>query len=384
MPAPRPIGDGSVSGKRSGPAVRRERDGAWLATFAAAAALSILLAMTIGTAVVVRAIVVTRSQERFETFVAQASEIVVGEMRRSLTELAAIEGLMLASTEVTAEEFEAFGATLDRSGFAVQALGYVPRVTPEEAGAFNGVIRDQGRPDYDLLAKGVRDEYYPVAFTFPAETGIVAVGEDLYTQAAFRDALREAAAGVHRLVATAPTRTGPGPTDQAAFVVFVPIRKSQAGPRVDDAPELTGFGVGIYRVGDFLAAPLERAGVGDVEFRVVDRSETGTVDEVYPEPGGESASEWPAGFVAAGEAEIAGRQWEFRFLSPPDYGLSNLERNAWAIVLAAGLSLTVFATWSMYSLVASRRAVRSHLQLMNTRLRVVLDAALEGILLVDR
>jgi len=364
--------------------VKRQRDSTWLATFSAAAALSILLAMTIGTTVVVYANVVTRSQERFETFVAKASEIVAGEMRRSLTELAAIEGLMLASNEVTREEFEAFGATLDKSGFAVQALGYVPRVTPEEAGAFNSVIREQGRPEYDLLEKGLRDEYYPVAFTFPAETGLVAAGEDLYTRAAFRDALREAAAGGDQLVATAPTRTGPAPSDQAAFVVFAPIRKGEASPRSDDAPPLTGFGLGIYRVGDFLAGPLERAGVGDVRFRVVDHSPAGTADEVYPEPGGESASDWPAGYVAAGKVEIAGREWEFRFLSPPDYGLSEVERNAWGIVLGAGLSLTVVATWSMYSLVASRRAVRSHLQLMDTRLRVVLDAALEGILLVDR
>jgi len=384
MSASRRVGCREASVKRSGPGAKRERDGTWLATFSAAAALSILLAMTIGTAVLVGAAMIARSQERFETFVGTATEIVAGEMRRSLTELAAIEGLFRASREVTREEFEAFAATLDRRGFAVQALGYIPRVTPEGAEAFNSLVREQGWADYDLLATGLRDEYYPVAFTFPSETGIVAVGEDLHLRAAFRDALRESAAGGDDLVATAPTRTGPGPSDQAAFVVFAPVREGAVGAGSDDAPVLAGFGLGIYRVGDFLAGALERAGVGDVRFRVVDRSPTGTVDEIYPEPGGESASAWPAGYVAVGAVEMAGREWEFRFLSPPDYGLSRLERNAWTIALAAGLSLAFIATWSMYTLVASRRAVRSHLQLMNARLRVVLDAALEGILLVDR
>ena len=370
--------------RRDGPAARRERDDAWLATFAAAAALSILLAMTISTAVLVDAIVSDRSRERFETFVAKATEIVAGEMRRSLTELAAIEGLMRASSEVTREEFETFAATLDRRGFAVQALGYIPRVTPDEAEEFNSFIREQGRAEYDLLATGTRDEYYPVAFTFPAETGILTVGGDLQGRAVFRDALREAAGRGDELVATAPTRAGPGPADQAAFLVFAPIRRDSVGAEEGGAPELAGFGVGVYRVGDFLVGPLERSGVGDVRFQVVSRSSAGVLEEIYPAPDGESASEWPAGYVAVGHVEIAGQEWEFRFLSPPDYGLSGVERNAWVIVVGAGLSITLMATWSMYSLVTSRRAVRSHLQLMNARLRVVLDAALEGILLTDR
>ncbi|NQU97313.1 MAG: hypothetical protein HQ548_06685, partial [Chloroflexi bacterium] len=44
-----------MPGKRADPPAKRERDATWLATFAAAAALSILLAMTIGTTVLVRA-----------------------------------------------------------------------------------------------------------------------------------------------------------------------------------------------------------------------------------------------------------------------------------------------------------------------------------------
>ncbi|MBM3957705.1 MAG: PAS domain-containing protein, partial [Gemmatimonadetes bacterium] len=105
---------------------------------------------------------------------------------------------------------------------------------------------------------------------------------------------------------------------------------------------------------------------------------------IYPDAGGDSASGWRGGYVAVGVVQVAGREWEFRFLCPPGYGLSRVEWDAWVIVLAGGLSLALFATWSTYSLVASGRAVRSDLQLMNARLRVVLDAALEGILLVDR
>jgi len=365
-------------------AAKSKRDTSWLATFAAAAALSILLAMIIGTTVVIKEAAARRSEERFETFVAQTGEIVAGEMRRSLTELAAIEGLISASQEVTRQEFETFGATLDRRGFAVQALGYIPRVEPEQAEAFSALIREQGEGDYDLLSKGVRDEYYPVAYTYPTNSGIVVAGEDLNGRATFRDALREAAAGSYQLVATAPTRTGPDPWDQAAFFVFAPIRTELPGAEDDGKGALTGFGMGIYLVGDFLAGPLERAGVGEVPHRVVHRSPSGTVEEIYPKPGGDTSADWEGGYVADGKVEIAGQEWEFNFVAPPGYGLSALERNAWAVILGGGLSITFFATWSTYSLVASRRAVRSHLQLMNARLRVVLDSALEGILLVDR
>jgi len=362
----------------------RERDGTWLPTFAAAAALAILLAMTISTAVVVRGIARTQSHDRFEAFVHRATAIVSAEMRRSLTELAAIEGLLQASGSVSREEFEAFAATLDRRGFAVQALAYIPRVPLSGANEFTRLIRSWDRPMYDLTATGRREEYYPVAFTFPADTGIIVAGEDLYLRAPFREAIREAMSGGDRLVATVPARTGPGPLDQAAFVVFAPIQRATNESADGEEPPVEGFGLGVYRVGDFLAAPLEAAGIGDVQFRVVDVSPSGSVDEIYPEPGGESASDWPGGVAEAEQVGVAGRVWEFTFLSPPDYNLSGVERNTWVIVLSAGCALTAFATWSTYSLVASRRAVHSDLQLMNTRLRVVLDSALEGILLVDR
>jgi PAS domain S-box-containing protein len=80
---------------------------------------------------------------------------------------------------------------------------------------------------------------------------------------------------------------------------------------------------------------------------------------------------------------FAGRTWELQMPVPAEYGLGGVERATWWIVLAAGLALTLFATVSTYSLLKSRQAADTDLRLISSQFRVILDSALEAILLID-
>jgi PAS domain S-box-containing protein len=104
---------------------------------------------------------------------------------------------------------------------------------------------------------------------------------------------------------------------------------------------------------------------------------------VFPEFSTSADSALPAGWVPA-TVDFAGRRWELQFEAPPLFGLSTLERNVWVIVLSAGLGLTLFASVAMFSLLRARLAARSDLDLMTSQIRVIVDSAIESIVVVDR
>jgi signal transduction histidine kinase len=79
---------------------------------------------------------------------------------------------------------------------------------------------------------------------------------------------------------------------------------------------------------------------------------------------------------------LAGRNWQLEFNKPAGYGLSRLESQLWIIVLSAGLVITGLATVSTYSLIADRQSAQFRLQLLTSRMNILLDSALESILLV--
>jgi signal transduction histidine kinase len=330
---------------------RGERFTARLPVLAAAATLAMLLAMTIGTTVALRSLMAAKSQGRFDEFANNASAVVGAEFSRSLTEISAVEGFLRAADNVSPNAFNNFATALTRGGSAVKMLGYAP------AGAVNG--------------------HFTIAQLYPARPGgLVSVGSELSADYRFSAALGRARDS-GTAVATGPVT---GSADEVGFLVFFPVYgKGPAEPST-----IVGYAFGVYDLGEFLAEPLARAGAGTIRYRVIDLPAGAPAREIFPAPGGDSAAAWPEGYRSDSTLVLAGREWRLEFLSPTGYGLSPLERQVWIIVMSAGLALTVVAAGSTYSLVASRRQVRLDLHLLTTQLSVILDNALESIVVTDR
>jgi len=183
-----------------------------------------------------------------------------------------------------------------------------------------------------------------------------------------------------KIVASAPVPSVSNPHDQAVVLVFTPIfSNSQDSP---DSTNLRGFGTGVYRVADFLAGLVERAEIGDISFRVVDVEDGGNGQEVFPVPNGTPDADWENGITHVAELDLAGRDWQLQFSRPTGYGITRLESQLWLIVLASGLIITGLATVSMYSLISGRLSVESDLTVMTNRMNILLNSALESILLV--
>jgi len=150
-----------------------------LPSFAAAATLAMLLAMTIATAISIRSINQSQSDLRFEELVDSISLEVGAEFNKSLSELAAIRRFLEATEYVTPEQFRTFASALERANWSVNALGFTKRVEADETADFNQMMSTQLNDDFVLEADGSRSYYLPDAFTYPETLGILNPGEDL-------------------------------------------------------------------------------------------------------------------------------------------------------------------------------------------------------------
>lgn len=365
----------SVTGNDSGSGHLLQR----LPSLAAAATLAMLLAMTLGTAISIRSINQSQSDLRFEELVDSVSLEVQSEFNKSLSELAAIKGFLEATDSVSPSQFRTFASALEKENWSVNALGFILKVSADETGEFNRMMSLQLDDDFKLESDGFRSYFLPVAYTYPETLGILNPGEDLLFHPTYTP-LMDRAERERKMVASPPVPSASNPHDQAVVLVFTPVFESANDPF--SVPELKGFGTGVYRVADFLAGPVERAGLGNIEFRVVDVEDGGSGQEVFPVPNGATNQSWTGdtGFVS--NLNLAGRNWQLEFNKPAGYGLSEIESQLWVIVLSAGLVITGLATVSMYSLIAGRQTAQFRLQLLTSRMNILLDSALESILLV--
>ena len=212
--------------------------------------------------------------------------------------LRGLQGLYAASSFVDREGFSAYAQTVTDHSSSVQALEWIPRVTPADRDSFEAaavadgldefVIRE--RTDSGALAlAGQRDAYYPVFYVEPLEGNEAALGFDLGSESVRRTALEaardsgSASVVLVELVQERGTQTG--------MLLFVPVYDTPESPLT--VPErrtaLDGFVLGVYRVGDLLApvlADAEREGL-TVSLRDVTNGapvaiSTGAADDLDP------------------------------------------------------------------------------------------------------
>lgn len=338
-----------------------------------------LLGMTIGTALAVRAVLRSQSEARFADTVESASNSIRSDLDRSFTELAALEAFVRTRPALTNEEFQTFASTVETRSSVSQALGFAPLVKNSEASVFEAGLAGRGVVGYTLDDFGLKAEYFPIAYAFPPLLGVVDIGSELSSHPVFGPAV-EKSRRERALVASPPASSRTNPGGQTWYLVFSPVfGVAEPGRLPSDGP-LLGYVFGVYQAPAFLAGPMDRSGLSGTPLRVYD----GGV-QVLPESGsGDDAdSQFPTGRVTSG-IDFAGRRWDLYFQQPELFGLSSVERNVWIIVLSAGLGLTLFAAVSMFSLLKARLAARSDLDLMTNQIRVIVDSAIEAIVVVDR
>lgn len=352
-----------------------------LGVIAAAATFLMLLAMTIGTALGVRALLNSQSEQRFADMVEGASNSVLADLENSFTEMAALEAFIRSESELTNDRFQIFASTLNQRVSGSESLGFAPRITRSNAVAFSESMREQGiiLQGFDVEANiAVR---FPTAFMFPPIGGLIEPGEDLVSDPRFGTAVQESLRN-RAPIASGVTTLRTNQSSQPRFFVFQPVfGDPEPGKHPSEGP-LVGYAFAVYRAADFLAGPLDRNSLGGVPLRVFDVAPGRPSSLIFPEPDPDADGSVARGWVQA-SLDFAGRRWNLQFETPEQFGLSALERNAWVIVLSAGLGLTVFASASMFSLLKARSSAHSDLDLKTSQMRVIVGSAIEGIVVLD-
>ena len=337
--------------------------------------------MTIGTAFGVRAVLNSQSEQRFSDVVSGASNSVRADLDRSFTEMAALEAYLRTQTELNNSDFQVFASTLVQRTAGAEAVGFAPRISASAAGDFATEMQEQGVDLNDFSPSGVQTDQFPVAYLFPPIDGLIETGRNLATDPRFGTSV------VQSLAARSPSATGPvslrtNPSAQPWFFLFQPVfGDPEPGKHPSQGP-LKGYAFTVYRTADFLAAPLDRSELSDLPLQVFDTTAGRASALIFPELDESANDELRSGWVQT-SIDFADRRWTLQFKTPEQFGLSSLERNVWLIVLSAGLGLTVFASVSMFSLLKARSTAHSDLDLMTSQMRVIVNSAVEGIVVLD-
>ncbi|MBC8195942.1 MAG: CHASE domain-containing protein [Acidimicrobiia bacterium] len=317
------------------------------------------------------------------------------EIDMDIATLATVDSLYAASNEVERDEFTTFvrHALEVRSG--VQALEWIPRVGVDERGAYEDAARVDGFPDFAIRQRGPdgslvpvdhRVEYYPVYFVEPLVGNEAAVGFDLASnltrKAALiesRDSGREVATGRVTLVQEAE--------DQYAFLVFHPVYRngSPTGTMLERRENLTGFVLGVYRIGEMLTRALDQtrmvSGGHDLRIQLFDMSAPfgeRALTDVSSEARGLEGERTHLYYRQ--DFDIAGRTWAVVVTSDrSDQILGDVVVLLAGVLLTMMMSLYLISGWRRTALVERTVTVRTgELVAANLALEenvVALDAA---------
>ncbi len=348
---------------------------------AAAATFVMLLAMTIATAFTVRALLNSQSEQRFADMVDGATNSVLADLEGSFTELAALEAFIRTEGQLTTSNFQIFASTLNQRIGGSESIGFAPRVQSSEAASF---IERMTQDGVDLTAfdtSTATADLFPVAYLFPPVEGLLEPGRNIVLDPRFGTTILES------LDSRSPTATGAvtlqtNESSPPRIFIFQPVFGDPAPGKHPSEGPLMGYAFSVYRAADFLAGPLSRNSLDEVPLRVIDGAPGRAPELIFPELERDYAGSLASGWVQT-DLDFAGRRWSLQFETPDQFGLNVAERNIWVIVLSAGLGLTLFATASMLSLLRSRSAARSDLDLIASQIRVIVGSAIEGIVVLD-
>ncbi len=263
-----------------------------------------------------------------------------------------------SSQEVDRREFSTFVMPAFSHHSGIQALEWIPRVSDLRRPAYEENASADGYPQFRiterdkqgrLVPASNRAEYFPVYYVEPYKANESALGFDVASDPSRLTAL-ERARDTGELTATTRVTLVQELGHQYGVLVILPIY-SNGSPHdtlEQRRQNLQGYALGVFRIGDVVAASLKSYEQTDIKVRLYDA----TAPEAQRVLHGEDLTPPGSKGVASGQQEenllgmhwatpleMADHQWELRLSPTLDYLAEQRTWSAWA-VLAAGLLFT--------------------------------------------
>ncbi len=314
--------------------------------------------------------------------------------------VSSIERFYKSSENITQSEFKTFVEGVFEEYPGIQALEWIPRVKEEDREAFEASRRQAGNRPFAIKernAAGImvpvqaRDSYFPVTFVEPLRGNEKALGFDLGSNPARRQALAKAR-DAGKQVATSRIRLVQETGQQFGFLLFQPIYRGGGARETLEGRRtlLLGFALGVFRVGDMIESVLGTIDREHIVLSVDDMSAPEKLRHLYGPVADNQEKD--------GEADIwsitvpvqqADRRWLLKFSPAKDYFLARRAWEPW-LVLCGGL-LFVSILQMLLLVLTGRTARTEHLVAERTdelaqserRVRAIVDNVLDGIIIID-
>ena len=266
--------------------------------------------------------------------------------------LEGLRGLVDASDNLTAEEFEEYTSGMLAHFPNLQALSWNPLVKRADVAAFEAGQRAQpGLAGFTVTQRDAggnpepvapRPEYIVVAYIEPIATNRGALGFDINSNPARAVAI-EKARNTGKPAATGPIDLVQGSGTQKGMLTLLPVYLEDSDPSSESARHaaLRGFAVGVYRLGDLLAETFRGRDWDSVEVTLVDVSDRANPIAIADLPARNPAA--PDQVSAAPTAttsplDIYGRTWELT-VRPTSAAFIDSRNGVMAILLLAALAV---------------------------------------------
>ncbi|MES9936135.1 MAG: CHASE domain-containing protein [Sedimenticola sp.] len=352
--------------------------------------------------------VVEHEQHMDEVAFDQEAGSMIGAVERSITAdmefVYGIRSYYQGSSSVDRDGFRAYVEDPLKRYPNIQALEWIPRVSREQRAAYEAQAKADGLADFAIREKrdgrmeiaAERDEYFPVYYVEPLETNRGVLGFD-FASNPDRLAALEQARDSGRAVATKRITLVQEQGSQNGFLLFVPVYARDA---VTDSIEsrrqnLSGFALGVYRVGDLVESAIDRERLQSslIHLTLFDNSAEGADRLLY------SHSSTDAQILNLEEAqkrrhlshafEVGGREWVLMAHSDA-VGFDYATKPTPVMVVLFGLSLTLGAILYLKSARTRTQTIERLVEDQTFRLKqteaynqAIYDTVVDGIITIN-
>ena len=333
--------------------------------------------LTVGVFVTLRDLEGKNARASFDSVARERLDALETNVALTVNNLISVDAFIDASHRIDRAGFARFAAALLKQNKAIQALEWIPRVPKALRSNYERAARHEGfssfqftdrRPQGGMARAGNREEYFPVFFVEPFTGNEKALGYDLASNTARREALQRSAA-TGRMVATSRVVLVQETADQYGALVFYPIYRGKLEPTNEESRRaaLMGFALGVFRIQDM----VEKAGavpspVSGLRVAIFDRDAKPGERLLYPKgPQLDRVEDLPNSVRTICTVPVGGRTWEIAAY-PLDPAFRPTRWASWA-ALAAGLLLT--SLLAVY--LAERRTAEAALRCSEERARML-------------
>jgi|GEM_PF-1278809 len=267
--------------------------------------------------------------------------------------LEGLRGLVEASEQVTADEFDTYTDSVLTRFPNLQALSWNPLVTEADLAAFQARQRAQpGLAGFTVTERDAegnlrpvspRPEYVVVAYIEPIADNRNALGFDIYSNPVRAVAI-ETARDTGRPTATGPIDLVQESGTQKGMLALLPIYQGGSDPGSIAARRaaLRGFAVGVYRLGDLLAETFRGATWDSVDVTLTDVSDAADPVVIADLPARNSANDQVGATPTATTAplDVYGRTWELT-VHPTSDAFTDSRGGVMAVLLLAALAVAL-------------------------------------------